>query len=101
MNSSKIDQPEHLLSILTNSEGDVVYIHGDRTGLEYLRTVIDRLLQKLAEGETDHDHFRSPDWAGWELTTSMLTTEKEAGCKTVHHMKICSWNEEQKKKQGL
>ena len=99
--SSPIDQPEHLLSVVTDPEGDVVYVHGDRAGLEYLRRAIDRLLQNLAEGKTDHDHFRSPDWAGSELTTSMLPSEKEAGCKTVHHVKIYSWNEEWKKKQGL
>lgn len=97
----QIDQPNHLLSVVTDPEGDVVHIHGDRAGLEYLRRAIDRLLQNLAEGKPDHDHFRSADWAGYELTTSMLPSEKEAGCKTVHHVKIFSWNDEWKKKEGL
>jgi|JI6StandDraft_1071083.scaffolds.fasta_scaffold20932_7 hypothetical protein len=98
---SQMDQPNHLLSVVTDPEGDVVFIHGDRAGLECLRSAIDRLLRNLAEGKTDHDHFRSTDWAGSELTTSMLSSEKEAGCRSVHHVKIYSWSDEWKKKQGL
>lgn len=99
--TAKIDPPEHLLSVATEPDGDVVYIHADRAGLEHLRAAIDRLLQNLAQGETDHDHFHSPDWGGWDLTTSMLQSEKASGCKTVHHIKIYSWDEEWKKKHGL
>jgi immunity protein 32 of polymorphic toxin system len=99
--SAKIDPPDHLLSVVTERDGDVVYIHADRAGLEHLRKSIDDLLEKLANGKPDHDHFHSPDWGGWDLTTSMLSSEKESGCKTVHHVKIYSWGEEWKRKQGL
>jgi hypothetical protein len=99
--SAKIEPPDHLLSVVTEPSGDVVYIHADMAGLEYLRDVIDRLLEKLAKGESDHDHFHSNDWAGWDLTTSMLASEKDTGCKTVHHVKIYSWNKEWKEKHGL
>src|SRR2546428_11060135 len=99
--AAKIDPPDHLLSVVTEPEGDVVYIHADRAGLEYLRKSIDHLLDKLAKGHSDHDHFHSPDWGGWELSTSMLASEKDKGCKTVHHVKVYSWNEEWKKKSGL
>ena len=97
----QIDQPNHLLSVVTDPDGDVVFIHGDRVGLEYLRSAIDRLILNLEAGKTDHDHLRSADWAGSELTASMLSSEKEAGCKTVHHVKIYSWDDEWKMKQGL
>ena len=99
--AAKIDPPDHLLSVVTEPAGDVVYIHADRPGLEFLRDAINRLLANLAKGKTDHDHFHSPDWGGWQLSTSMLASEKESGCKTVHHVKIYSWDEEWKKKSGL
>ena len=77
--AAKIDPPDHLLSVVTTPEADTVYIHADRAGLEYLRDSITHLLDKLAKGEPDHDHFHSPDWAGWQLSTSMLPAEKEQG----------------------
>jgi len=101
MMSARIDQPDHLWSVVTERGGDVVYIHADRPGLEHLRKSIDRLLEKWASGKPDHDHFHSPDWGGWDLTTSMLSSEKESGCKTVHQVKIYSWDKERKRKQGL
>lgn len=99
--ASNSDPPDHLLSVVTGPDGDVVYIHADRAGLEHLRRAIDRLLKNLDKGETDHDHFHSPDWGGWDLTTSMLSSEKNEGCKTVHHVKIYSWDAEWKEKHEL
>ena len=99
--AAKIDPPDHLLSVVSAPNGDVVYIHADRAGLEYLRDSINHLLAKLAEGKPDHDHLHSPDWGGWQLSTTMLPSEKDEGCKTVHHVKLYSWDEEWKAKQGL
>ena len=96
-----MDKPKHLLSVVTEPDGDVVYIHADRAGLEHLRKTVDRLIKRLEKGECDHDHLHSPDWAGSELSTSMLQQEKDAGCKSVHHVKIYSWNDEWKTKHGL
>lgn len=91
----------HLLSVATDPDGDVVYIHADLKGLELLRKSIDRLIHHLVNGKADHDHFHSPEWAGDELTTSMLLSEKEAGCKSVHHVKVYAWTDEWKEKHGL
>ena len=99
--SLQIDPPKHLLSVVTEPTGDIVYIHADRAGLEHLRKSINRLLEKLAVGEPDHGHFHSPAWGGWELTTSMLPSEKDSDCKTVHHVKIYSSDEEWKRKYFL
>lgn len=95
------DPPDHLLSVVFDPEGDVVYLHADRAGLEHLRGVVDRLIRGLDNGECPHDHLMSPDWGSWELTTSMLERERECGCRTVHHVKVYSWDDEQKRKHGL
>jgi hypothetical protein len=98
---TEIDPPEHLLSVVTEPGGDVVYIHADHAGLEALRASIDRLLECFNQNDCHHEHLFSPDWAGWDLSTTMLEQEREAGCKTVHHIKIYAWDDEWKRKHGL
>lgn len=90
-----------LLSVVTNSDGDTVYLHADLSGLRELRSSINRLINALEKGECEHDHFRSEDWAGYELTTSMLETEKQKGYKQVHHIKLYAWTDEWKVKHNL
>jgi hypothetical protein len=99
--NAEIEPPENLLSVVTTPEGNVVYIHADRGGLETLRASIDHLLACLDQNDCGHDHLFSQDWAGWDLSTTMLEQEREAGCKTVHHIKIYAWDDEWKRKHGL
>ena len=95
-----IEKPK-LLSVSTASEGDVVYIHTDLSGLKKLQESINSMIDNLENGTCDHDHLRSEDWAGYELTTTMLESEKANNCKQVHHVKLYAWNEEWKNKHGL
>jgi hypothetical protein len=95
------DTKNSLLSVATSPEGDVVYIHANKAGLETLARVIERLKTKLEKGECDHDHLFTEEWGGHELTTTMLDPERKEGCKQVHHVKIYSWNDEWKGKHGL
>ncbi|WP_076426729.1 Imm32 family immunity protein [Aquipseudomonas alcaligenes] len=90
-----------LLSIATDQGGEVVHIHADLSGLKHLRSELERMIESLEKNQCDHTHLRSEDWAGYELTTSMLETEKAAGCRQVHHLKISSWNDIWKIKNEL
>jgi len=83
-----------LLSVVTSSDGDIVYIHTDYAGLEKLSSVIDRLKEELRQGNSDHDHLFSEEWGGSDLTLSMLETEQRENCRQVHHVKIYSWTDE-------
>ena len=94
-------EPSHLLSVTASPEGDVVTIHADIAGLEFLRATVDRLLSKLQTGQCDHDHLRTTDWAGDELSKSMLITERDSGHSTVHHLEVLAWTAEWKEKHGL
>jgi hypothetical protein len=94
-------QPQYLLSVSSGSAGEVVTIHADRQGLEFLRSRLDALLESLDDGACDHEHFRSSDWAGFELTTSMLASERQAAHRSVHHLQVFVWTDEWKSKHAL
>lgn len=93
--------PTYLLSLTTATDGDAVTVHGDREGLLVLRDALDKLLAQLSHGECDHAHLRSNDWAGLELTTTMLDKEQRAGCVNVHHLQICAWTPQWREMHGL
>ncbi|MGR6871514.1 hypothetical protein ACU6U9_04235 [Pseudomonas sp. HK3] len=73
----------------------------DLSGLKKLKASIDSMISKLEINECDHDHLRSENWAGYELTTTMLDKEKAEGCNQVHHVKLYAWNTQLKNKHGL
>ena len=90
-----------MLSLVTDADGDVVYLHADSAGLEKLEGVIASLRRGLARGECEHSHLFTEAWGGGELAESMLSDEREANCKQVHHLKVYAWTEEWRQKHGL
>lgn len=96
-----IEPPDYLLSVTSASSGDTVTIHADKEGLLALRARLDVLLAKLNRGASDHEHLRSAEWAGFELSTSMLASERAQGHQTVHHVEIYAWSPEWKKHHDL
>lgn len=104
MDSGKIDgselEPDYLLSIVCDG-GEQMYIHADEGGLKHLATSLERLIASLQRGNCPHDHMFTSDWAGDELTSMMLSSERDAGCTQVKHLKIYGWTAEWKKKHGL
>lgn len=98
---TEIERPNYLLSVTSASSGDAVTIHADKEGLLALRARVDVLLAKLDRDASDHEHLRSAEWAGFELTTSMLASERTHGHQTVHHVEIYAWSPEWKERHGL
>lgn len=96
-----IDPPSYLLSVTTAPGGDTVTIHADKEGLLALRARIDGLLTKLDRDASDHEHLRSAEWAGFELSTSMLASERAQGHQPVHHVEIFAWTAQWKKHHEL
>jgi hypothetical protein len=97
----EIESPNYLLSFTSASNGHTVTIHADKDGLLVLRARLDVLLANLDRDDSDHEHLRSVDWAGFELTTSMLASERTDGHQTVHHVEIYAWSPEWKEHHGL
>jgi len=95
-----IEKPE-LLSVVTKPDGDVVCVHTDLSGLKRLQKSIESMIKTLESGDCDHDHLRTEDWAGYELTASMLESERKMGCTQVHHVTLYAWNSEWKNKHEL
>ena len=90
-----------MLSIVSEREGDVVYIHADLAGLEVLERSLKRLRELVAQGECEHDHLFTESWGGHGLTETMLEKERSSGCKQVHHLQLYGWNDEWARKHGL
>jgi hypothetical protein len=90
-----------VLSVVSEPDGDVIYVHADAAGVAMLEKVIAQLKKGLSAGDSPHDHLMSESWAGKELTETMLAKEKEKGCKQVHHVKIYGWTDEWARQHGL
>lgn len=100
MSNENQNTESSLLSFVTDDNGDRVFIHADKNGLDLLIKELTWLRKKLGAGECEHTHLRSPEWAGDELTTSKLK-DQEDEVNVVHEVKIYGWNDEWKKKHGL
>ena len=90
-------QPDFLLSFSTDADGSQVFIHADAAGLEHLITSLERLLRKLGEGVSGHDHMMTDAWGGDELSQRHLGADE----RPVDHIKIYAWTEEQAQQHHL
>jgi hypothetical protein len=78
---------KYLLTIEKESE-DVIHIHANEKGLQFLKKEIEFL---LSNGNSDHTHLFTESWGGDELTETLL---HENGTSIIHHLKIFKWNDE-------
>ncbi len=91
------EPPEYLFSVVSESDCAEVYMHLDEDGLTELINILTCLRKNVVEGKCDHDHLFTTDWAGWELSNSMMDDEMKQNCVQVHHLKIYAWTEDWKK----
>ena len=76
----------------TGEDGDEVFIHLDRKGIQRLREVLDSL-----EGQPDqpeHEHLLTEDWGGHDLDNSLISGSRDTDSeinRTVHHAKLYYW----------
>ncbi len=75
---------EKLLSVESDASREIVELHVDRRGLDYL---IDMLTQLRDEPSPEHLHLMSPEWGGDGLTGSPQNPEYVA----AKHLKVCLW----------
>jgi len=79
---------KNLLTLEFNPNEDVIEIHLNKVGAEYLINNLNRLIKN---GENEHIHLLTPEWGGNELTTEKQNLNEET--QLIHHLKIMYWNE--------
>jgi hypothetical protein len=75
---------EKLLSVESDSAREVVEIHFDRNGLDYLIEALTRLRNESAP---EHFHLMCREWGGDGLSETPQNTEFVA----AKHVKFCLW----------
>jgi hypothetical protein len=81
-----------MLYLETDKDGNEVFLHADREGIQKLRNVLDFLLHQPDQPE--HDHLFTPAWAGSELDETLTGEGKlqDSGeNRVVHHLKMHYW----------
>ncbi len=90
----------HVLSFVTNSEGDYLAVHADLAGINLLIQELEILREQLELNDCPHTHLSSPDAMGEKLTTTKLEGQKDEN-NVISHVKIYGWNEEWAARHGL
>jgi hypothetical protein len=76
---------DRMLTVECDATGEVVLIHMNRVGLDYL---IERLTYLRDKADSpDHTHLMSAHWGGSSLDDSGQTE----GMQLVHHLKLLKW----------
>lgn len=75
---------EKLLSVEADATREIVELHVDRRGLDYLIEMLNRLRN---EPSPEHVHLMSPEWGGDGLTGPRQNPEYLA----AKHLKVCLW----------
>jgi hypothetical protein len=73
------------LSFEVATDGPQVVIAGDPDRLRSLVRAIERLIAATSDGEADHTHLHTPEWAGDELSSKKWLGGEFA---VVHHVKL-------------
>ena len=75
---------DKLVSVECDESRELVEIHLDSSGIEYLIDVLTRLRDSPPP---EHVHLMTPDWGGNELNESSQNLDLVA----AKHLKICLW----------
>lgn len=79
---------EKLLTVEYNSDQEVIELHVNRSGAEYL---IGTLKNFIENNKDEHTHLFSLDWGGNELGMEKQNLNEEN--KLIHHVKIMYWGQ--------
>jgi len=78
---------ERILSFEFNKEMEVLEIHCNSDGLEYLESLLKHL--KSQDDLPEHIHLMSPDWCGCDMSSGKIGDDNEK----IHHVKIFKWKD--------
>ena len=76
---------DHLLSFEMDQKAGCLMIHGDAAGLQKLGDILARLINATKPDHFNHEHLKTPAWAGYELS------EENKGGEVLNHVKVYCW----------
>jgi hypothetical protein len=56
--------PDYLLNFELCNQKDELFIHANEEGLQFLISELNKLLSQTKEGNFDHVHLMTEEWAG-------------------------------------
>lgn len=88
-----MDNVKHVLSFVSNAEGNMLSIHMDRDGIDYLIDKLSLLRQLIDRGECEHCHLFTADSIGSDLSSTKLVGSIDETT-IVQHVKLYGWTQE-------
>jgi len=95
-----MDKVKHLLSFVTNSEADMLTVHLDKRGIEFLMERLSTLKELLDRGQCEHCHLFTTESIGSELTSTKIHGQANEVV-VVQHVKLCAWTQDWARKHSL
>jgi len=96
----QMDKVNHLLSFVANSDANMLTIHLDKDGIEFLVKRLSKLRELLDEGQCEDCHLFTADSIGSELTSKKIQGQVSEAV-VVQHVKLCAWTQEWARKHEL
>jgi hypothetical protein len=96
----KMDKVKHLLSFIANSDANMLTIHLDKEGIEFLIERLSKLKELLDHGQCEDCHLFTAESIGSELTSTKIHEQVNEAI-VVQHVKLCAWTQEWVKEHGL
>lgn len=79
---------ERLLTIELNQDHDIIELHLNKAGAEYL---IDAIKKLVSLDEVEHLHLMTPYWGGNELSDSKQNSNDDF--EVINQLKIMYWKQ--------
>lgn len=95
-----MDKINHLLSFVASSDANMLTIHLDKDGIEFLIERLSKLKELLDEGQCEDCHLFTANSIGAELTSTKINGQDNEAV-VVQHVKLCAWTEEWAREHGL
>ncbi len=95
-----MDKVKHLLSFVANSDANMLTIHLDKDGIEFLIERLSMLKELIDEGQCEDCHLFTAESIGSELTSTKIQGQVNEAV-VVQHVKLCAWTQEWAMQHGL
>ena len=91
----------HLLAFVVDAKQEnLMSIHLDLAGLDYLVSQLSHVRKKLVENQVEHFHMFSEEWGDGSLSISTMG-DVEGDGKPIHQINTYGWTDDWVEKHGF